>query len=67
MQPVTKLEKEWLIKNGFLKVKAGEYPGLTITSKYKKRKKYYVLDSLAEKAKLMYVQDNEMVDTKKLK
>lgn len=61
------MEKDWLISKGYLKVKAGKYPGLTITSKQGKgkRKKYYVLDSLAEKCKLMYVKDNEMVDITK--
>lgn len=69
MQEITRLEKDWLISKGYLKPRNGKYYGLGITSKHKKgkRKRYYVLDSLADKAKLMVVKDNQMVDIKELK
>jgi hypothetical protein len=43
---INKDEKEFLIKNGYLKAKMGKYPDLTITSRNKKsrRKIYYVPD-----------------------
>ena len=60
MKENKKQEKEFLVSKGYLKPRNGKYPGLAITCKQKKskRKKYYVLDSLAEKLKkLMYVKE----------
>lgn len=55
MVEVSKQEMEWLIKNGYLKCKNGQYPDLAITSKHKKgkRKRRYVSEPVAEKLKLM--------------
>ncbi len=54
MQQITKQEKDWLIKNNYLKIKRGKYEDLTVTSRKKsksKRKKYYVSEPIYKKLK----------------
>lgn len=49
---VSKREKDWLIKNNYLKLKKGRYADLTVTSRKKsksKRKKYYVPEPIYKK------------------
>jgi len=53
---VSKREKDWLIKNNYIELKNGKYVDLTVTSRKKskgKRKKYYVIDNMAEILKQM--------------
>jgi len=47
LQQITKREKEWLIENNILKLTGGKYLDLSITSRKKSRKKYYVPDYMA--------------------
>ncbi|HQD92624.1 MAG TPA: hypothetical protein PK924_05055 [Bacilli bacterium] len=56
MIEVSKREKDWLIKNNYIELKNGKYVDLTVTSRKKskgKRKKYYVIDNMAEILKQM--------------
>ena len=39
---ITKEEKEYLIKNKYLKMRGGKYPDLIVIRKRKKNKKYFV-------------------------
>jgi len=51
---ISKQEKDWLIKNKYLKLEKGKYTDLTVTSRKKsksKRKKHYVPEPIAEKLK----------------
>jgi len=56
LQEITRMEKDYLIEQNFLKMVRGQYPDLVITSKKKKgkNKKYYVTDYLAMRVKEMY-------------
>ena len=48
MQKISKAEAEWLMKNGYLKIRYGRYSELTVTSKQRSKKKTrYVPDYLA--------------------
>jgi len=48
LQKISKAEAEWLIKNGYLKIRYGRYSELTVTSKQRPKKKTrYVPDYLA--------------------
>ena len=53
LQQITRQEKDYLITKNLLRMVNGKHPDLSITSKKKKgkRKKYYVIDCLAERAK----------------
>ena len=55
MKQVSKQEKDWLIKNNILKMERGKYQDLSLIGRCKKsrRKKYFVPDWMADKARLM--------------
>ena len=61
MKRVTHAEKDWLLKNNYIKQKNGRYPYLVITGKGKKgkRKKYHVPEFIYDKLK--YMQDHTEV------
>lgn len=53
MQQISRTQKEWLVKNNILKMERGKYPDCSLVGRKKKsrRKKIFVPDWMAEKAK----------------
>jgi len=62
LQQITKNEKDWLIKNGYIKNQKGKYIDLKITQKNKKakRKKYYTTTTIARNLKFMDGNNNNI-------